>query len=136
MMKKQPTATQQALIDNGAAERTVTIRYESSRYGDKARRETVKATMPDLGDGHATFRVGRDTYVIANNAIYLAQTHNLNESRWDRQPSELHETFYLGTYQDKTEAVSEAYDNTYSHSVVVNGRVARYRQAPVRSPHG
>lgn len=116
MMKKQPTATQQALIDNGAATRTLTIRYESSRYGDKARRETVKATMPDLGEGHATFRAGRETYVIANNAIYVAQTHNINE---------LHETFYLGTYDDKAEAVSKAYDNTYSNSVVVNGRVAR-----------
>lgn len=125
MMKKQPTATQQKLIDNGAATRTITVRYESSRYGDKARRETVKATMPDLGDGHATFRAGRDTYVIANNAIYLAQTHNINESHWDRQPGELHETFYLGTYDDKAEAVSEAYDNAYSNSVVVNGCVAR-----------
>lgn len=125
MMKKQPTATQQKLIDNGAATRTITIRYESSRYGDKERRETVKATLPDLGDGHTTFRAGRDTYVIANNAIYRAQTHNINESHWDRQPGELHETFYLGTYQDKAEAVSEAYDNAYSNSVVVNGRVAR-----------
>ena len=116
MMKKQPTATQQALIDNGAAERTITIRYESSRYGDKARRETVKATMPDLGDGHATFRAGRDTYLVANNAIYLAQTHNVNE---------LHETFYLGTYDDKAEAVSKAYDNAYANSVIINGRVAR-----------
>jgi hypothetical protein len=80
--------------------------------------------MPDLGDGHATFRAGRDTYVIANNAIYRAQTHNLNESHWDRQPGELHETFYMGTYQGKADAVSEAYDNTYSDSVVVNGRVA------------
>lgn len=123
-MKKQPTATQQALIDNGAATRTLTIRYESSRYGDKARRETVKATMPDLGDGHATFRAGRDTYVIANNAIYRAQTHNLNESHWDCQADELHESFYMGIHEDKAEAVSEAYDNAYSNSVVVNGRVA------------
>lgn len=125
MMKKQPTATQQALINNGAATRTLTIRYESSRYGDKARRETVKATMPDLGDGHATFRAGRDTYIIANNAIYVAQTRNINEPHWDRQPDDLHETFYLGTYDDKAEAVSKTYDNTYSNSVVVNGRVAR-----------
>lgn len=124
MMKKQPTATQQALIDNGAATRTLTIRYESSRYGETARRETVKATLPDLGDGHSTFRAGRDTYIIANNAIYRAQTHNLNESHWDRQPGELHETFYLGTYQDKAEAVSEAYDNAYANSVIVNGRIA------------
>lgn len=125
MMKKQPTATQQALIDNGAATRTLTIHYESSRYGDKTRRETVKATLPDLGDGHATFQAGRDTYIIANNAIHVAQTHNINESHWDRQPGELHETFYLGTYDDKAEAVSKAYDNTYSNSVIVNGRVAR-----------
>lgn len=125
MMKKQPTATQQKFIDNGAATRTLTIRYESSRYGDKARRETVKATLPDLGDGHATFRAGRDTYIIANNAIYVAQTRNINESHWDRQPGDLRETFYLGTYDDQAEAVSKAYDNTYSNSVVVNGRVAR-----------
>lgn len=131
MMKKQPTATQQKLIDNGAATRTITIRYESSRYGDKARRETVKATMPDLGDGHATFRAGRDTYLVANNAIYRAQTRNINESHWDRQPDELHETFYLGTYDDKAEAVSKAYDNTYSRSVVVNGRVARAIDKPL-----
>lgn len=52
MMKKQPTSAQQAFIGNGAAERTITIRYESSRYGETARRETVKATLPDLGDGH------------------------------------------------------------------------------------
>lgn len=51
MMKKRPTATQQKLIDSGAAARTLTIRYEISRYGSAARRETVKATMPDLGDG-------------------------------------------------------------------------------------
>lgn len=125
MMKKQPTTTQQTLIDNGAAERTITIRYEYSRYGDKARRETVKATMPDLGDGHATFKAGRDTYLVADSAIYLAQTRNINESHWDRQPGELHESFYMGTYDDKAEAVSKAYDNTYSNSVVVNGRVAR-----------
>lgn len=131
MMKKQPTATQQKLIDNGAATRTITIRYESSRYGDKARCETVKATMPDLGDGHATFRAGRDTYLVANNAIYRAQPRNINESHWDRQPDELHETFYLGTYDDKAEAVSKAYDNTYSRSVVVNGRVARAIDKPL-----
>ena len=125
MMKKQPTATQQALIDNGAATRTLTIRYEFSRYGDKARRETVKATLPDLGDGHATFRAGRDTYVIANNAIYVAQTRNINESHWDPQADELHESFYMSIHEDKAEAVSEAYDNAYSNSVVVNGRVAR-----------
>jgi hypothetical protein len=125
MMKKQPTATQQALIDNGAAERTITIRYESSRYGETARRETVKATLPDLGDGHPTFRAGRDTYIIANNAIYVAQTRNINESHWDRQADELHESFYMGDYDDKAEVVSKAYDNTYSNSVVVNGRVAR-----------
>lgn len=124
MMKKQPTAAQQKLIDNGAATRTLTIRYESSRYGETARRETVKATLPDLGDGHTTFQAGRDTYVIANNAIYRAQTHNIDESHWDRQPGDLHETFYLGTYDDKAEAVSKTYDNTYSNSVVVNGRVA------------
>lgn len=125
MMKKPMTESQQQLVDEGANTRTITIRYESSRYGDKTRRETVKATMPDLGDGHATFRVGRDTYVIANNAIYLAQTHNINEPGWNRQADDLHETFYLGTYDDKAEAVSKAYDNTYSNSVIVNGRVAR-----------
>lgn len=125
MMKKQPTATQQAFIDNGAAERTITIRHESSRYGETARRETVKATLPDLGDGHPTFRAGRDTYIIANNAIYVAQTRNINESHWDRQADELHESFHMGDYDDKAEVVSKAYDNTYSHSVVVNGRAAR-----------
>lgn len=125
MMKKQPTAAQQALIDNGAAERTVTIRYESSRYGETARRETVKATLPDLGDGHPTFQAGRDTYIIANNALYRAQTRNINESHWDRQADDLHETFYLGTYDDKAEAVSKTYDNTYGNSVVVNGRVSQ-----------
>ena len=124
-MKKQPTATQQKLIDNGANTRVLTIRYESSRYGETARRETVKATLPDLGDGHPTFQAGRDTYIIANNAIHVAQTRNINESHWDRQPGELHETFYLGTYDDKAEAVSKAYDNAYSNSVVVNGCVAR-----------
>ena len=121
MMKKQPTATQQKLIDNGAATRTLTIRYESSSYGETARRETVKATFPDLGDGHTTFRAGRDTYIIANNAIYVAQTRNINESHWDRQPGELHETFY----DDKAEAVSKTYDNTYGNSVVVNGCVSQ-----------
>ena len=131
MMKKQPTATQQALIDNGAATRTLTIRYESSRYGDKARRETVKTALPDLGDGHPTFQAGRDTYVIANNAIYRAQSRNINESHWDRQPDELHESFYMGAYDDKAEAVSESYDNTYSNSVVVNGRVARAIDKPL-----
>lgn len=125
MMKKQPTATQQQLIDNGAAERTLTIRYESSRYGETARRETVKATLPDLGDGHATFQAGRETYIIANNAIYVAQTRNINEPHWDRQADELHETFYLGTYDDKAEAVSKTYDNTYGNSVIVNGCVSR-----------
>ena len=124
MMKKQPTTTQQTLIDNGAAERTITIRYETSSYGSAARRETVKATLPDLGDGHPTFQAGRDTYVIANNAIYVAQTHNINEPGWNRQADELHETFYMGN-KDKSEAVSEAYDNEYSNSVVVNGLVAR-----------
>lgn len=124
MMKKPMTESQQQLVDEGANTRTITIRYESSRYGDKTRRETVKATMPDLGDGHATFRVGRDTYVIANNAIYLAQTHNINEPGWNRQADELHETFYMGA-KDKADAVSETYDNTYSNSVIVNCRVAR-----------
>lgn len=124
MMKKQPTAAQQKLIDNGADTRVLTIRYESSRYGDKTRRETVKATLPDLGDGHATFKAGRATYVIANNAIYVAQTYNINESHWDRQADELHESFYMSIHEDKAEAVSEAYDNTYSNSVIVNGRVA------------
>lgn len=124
MMKKPMTESQQQLVDEGANTRTIAIRYESSRYDDKTRRETVKATMPDLGDGHATFRVGRDTYVIANNAIYLAQTHNINEPGWNRQADELHETFYMGA-KDKADAVSETYDNTYSNSVIVNGRVAR-----------
>lgn len=124
MMKKPMTESQQQLVDEGANTRTITIRYESSRYGDKTRRETVKATMPDLGDGHATFRVGRDTYVIANNAIYLAQTHNINEPGWNRQADELNETFYMGA-KDKADAVSETYDNMYSNSVIVNGRVAR-----------
>lgn len=124
MMKKPMTESQQQLVDEGANTRTITIHYESSRYGDKTRRETVKATMPDLGDGHATFRVGRDTYVIANNAIYLAQTHNINEPGWNRQADELNETFYMGA-KDKADAVSETYDNTYSNSVIVNGRVAR-----------
>lgn len=132
MMKKQPTATQQALIDNGAAERTITIRYESTgSYNSQTRRETVKTTLPDLGDGHPTFQAGRDTYIIANNAIYVAQTRNINESHWDRQPGELHETFYLGTYDDKADAVSKAYNNTYSNSVVVNGRVARAIDKPL-----
>ena len=124
MMKKPMTESQQQLVDEGANTRTITIRYESSRYGDKTRRETVKATMPDLGDGHATFRVGRDTYVIANNAIYVAQTRNINEPGWDRQADDLRETFYMGA-KDKADAVSETYDNTYSNSVIVNGRVAR-----------
>lgn len=125
MMKKQPTATQQKLIDNGAAERTVTIRYESTgSWGAPTRRETVKTTLPDLGDGHPTFQAGRDTYIIADNALYRAQTRNINESHWDRQPDELHETFYLGTYDDKAEAVSKTYDNTYGNSIVVNGCVA------------
>ena len=78
-----------------------------------------------------TFQAGRDTYIIANNAIHVAQTRNINESHWDRQPGELHETFYLGTYDDKAEAVSEAYNNEYSNSVVVNGRVARIIDKPL-----
>ena len=123
MMKKQLTVTQQALIDNGAAERALTIRYESSRYGETVRRETVKATLPDLGDGHPTFQAGRETYIIADNALYRAQTRNVNEPGWNRQADELHETFYMGN-KDKAEAVSEAYDNTYSNSVVVNNCVA------------
>ena len=82
MMKKQPTATQQALIDNGAATRTLTIRYESTgSYNSPTRRETVKTVLPDLGDGHATFQAGRDTYIIANNAIYVAQTRATLTSR-------------------------------------------------------
>lgn len=126
MMKKQPTTTQQALIDNGAAECTITIRYESTgSYNSPTRRETVKATMPDLGDGHAVFQAGRDTYMIANNAIYRAQTHNINEPGWNRQADELHESFYMGDYDDKAEVVSKAYDDTYSNSVIVNGLVAR-----------
>ena len=126
MMKKQPTATQQALIDNGAAERTLTIRYESTgSWGAPTRRETVKTTLPDLGDGHPTFQAGRDTYIIANNAIYVAQTRNINESHWDRQADDLHETFYLGTYDDKAEAVSKTYDNTYGNSVIVNDCVSQ-----------
>lgn len=124
MMKKQPTATQQALIDNGATERTLTIRYETASYSSATRRETVKATMPDLGDGHPTFRAGRETYIIADNALYRAQTHNINEPGWNRQADELHESFYMGA-KDKADAVSETYDNTYSNSVIVNGRVAR-----------
>ena len=124
MMKKQPTVTQQKLIDNGADTRVLTIRYESSRYGETARRETVKATLPDLGDGHVTFQAGRETYIIADNALYRAQTRNINEPGWNRQADELHETFYLGA-KDKAEAVSEAYDNEYSNSVVVNGLVAQ-----------
>lgn len=123
-MKKQPTATQQQLIDNGADTRVLTIRYESSRYGETARRETVKATLPDLGDGHPTFQAGRETYIIADNALYRAQTRNINEPGWNRQADELHETFYMGN-KDKAEAVSEAYDNEYSNSVVVNGLVAQ-----------
>jgi hypothetical protein len=95
MMKKQPTVTQQKLIDNGAATRALTIRYESSRYGETARRETVKATLPDLGDGHPTFQAGRETYIIADNELYRAQTHNINEPGWNRQADELHETFYM-----------------------------------------
>lgn len=125
MMKKQPTAAQQQFIDNGADARVLTIRYESSRYGETARRETVKATLPDLGDGHPTFQAGRETYIIADNAIYLAQTHNINEPGWNRQADELRATFYMGTYDDKAEAVSEAYDNAYGNSVVVNGCVAQ-----------
>jgi len=126
MMKKPMTESQQQLVDEGANTRTITIRYESTgSWGAPTRRETVKTTLPDLGDGHATFRAGRDTYIIANNAIYVAQTRNINEPHWDRQPVDLRETFYLGTYDDKAEAVSKAYDNTYSNSVVVNGRVAR-----------
>ena len=124
MMKKQPTATQQQLIDNGANTRVLTIRYESSRYCETARRETVKATLPDLGDGHPTFQAGRETYIIADNALYRAQTRNINEPGWNRQVDELHETFYMGN-KDKSEAVSEAYDNEYSNSVVVNGLVAQ-----------
>lgn len=124
MMNMNMTDYQQQLIDSGdAVEFPVTIRYEQM-CGETARRETVKATLPDLGDGHPTFQAGRDTYIIANNAIHVAQTRNINESHWDRQPGELHETFYLGTYDDKAEAVSEAYDNTYSNSVIINGRVA------------
>lgn len=123
MMKKQPTAAQQKLIDNGAATRTLTIRYESSRYGETARREAVKATLPDLGDGHPTFQAGRETYIIADNALYRAQTRNINEPGWNRQADELHETFYMGN-KDKAEAVSEAYDNAYGNSVVVNNCVA------------
>ena len=124
MMKKQPTVTQQKLIDNGADARVLTIRYESSRYGETARRETIKATLPDLGDGHPTFQAGRETYIIADNALYRAQTRNINEPGWNRQADELHETFYMGN-KDKSEAVSEAYDNEYSNSVVVNGCVAQ-----------
>ena len=125
MMNMNMTDYQQQLIDSGeAVEFPVTIRYEQMCGGYKPRYETVKATLPDLGDGHATFRVGRDTYVIANNAIYLAQTHNINEPGWNRQADELHETFYMGA-KAKADAVSEAYDNTYSNSVIVNGRVAR-----------
>ena len=124
MMKKPMTESQQQLVDEGANTRTITIRYETSSYGSAARRETVKATLPDLGDGHAVFQAGRDTYIIANNSLYLAQTHNLNEPGWNRQADELRATFYMGT-KDKAEAVSEAYDNTYANSVIVNGYVAR-----------
>lgn len=130
MMKKQPTAAQQQLIDNGADARVITIRYKSSSYSETARRETVKATLPDLGDGHPTFQAGRETYVIADNALYRTQTHNINEPGWNRQADELHETFYMGN-KDKAEAVSEAYDNEYSNSVVVNGCVAQLIDKPL-----
>lgn len=126
MMNMTMTDYQQQLIDSGeAVEFPVTIRYEQMCGGYKPRYETVKATLPDLGDGHATFRAGGNTYIIANNSIYVAQTRNINEPGWNRQAGELYESFYMGTYDDKAEAVSKAYDNTYSNSVIVNGCVAR-----------
>lgn len=127
MMKKQPSATQQALIDNGHAARTLTIRYESTgSWGAPTRRETVKTTLPDLGDGHPTFQVSGDTYHVVDGNLYIQQHANLSAEHWNRPAGELNAHFHLSDGADKTEAVNEAYDREYSNAVVVNDCIARH----------
>lgn len=126
MMKKQPTATQQKLIDNGADTRVLTIRYESTgSYNSPTRRETVKTVLPDLGDGHATFRAGRETYHVANGHLYIQLRANLSADNWNHPAGEIREWFHLSDNGDKTEAVNKAYDREYGNAVIVNDSVVR-----------
>lgn len=131
MMNMNMTDYQQQLIDSGeAVEFPVTIRYEQMCGGYKPRYETVKATLPDLGEGHEAIKMDGKQYHIANGRLY-ARLSYINRNVFQRGCGVIEDSFTLMEGDDKRQSVTDAYEEKYSDAVVVNNCIATPANVPL-----
>lgn len=131
MMNMNMTDYQRQLIDSGeAVEFSVTIRYEQMCGGYKPRYETVKATLPDLGEGHEAIRIDGKQYHIANGRLY-ARLSYINRSVPQSGRGVIEDTFTLMEGDDKRQSVTDAYEENYSDAVIVNNCIAKPANVPL-----
>ena len=131
MMNMNMTDYQQQLIDSGeAVEFPVTIRYEQMCGGYKPRYETVKATLPDLGEGHEAIKMDGKQYHITNRRLYARLSH-INRSVFQRGCGVVEDSFTLMEGDDKRQSVTDAYEEKYSDAVVVNNCIATPANVPL-----
>ena len=120
---KKMSEIQERMIDAGAEIMSVMFRYEeSSAWGRPARKESVKAMIPNWGDGIPFVESQGKTYFFPNDGnIYSSHSHKIHNN-------EINVLFPMREGDNKRTVVQSDYNQNYMNACIINGHVAR----PVR----
>lgn len=120
---KNMSEIQERMIDAGAEIMSVMFRYEeSSAWGRPARKESVKAMIPNWGDGVPFIESQGKTYFFPNDGnIYFSHSRKIHNN-------EIRMLFSMREGDNKRTVVQSDYNLNYLDSCIINGYVAR----PVR----
>ena len=121
---KNMSEIQERMIDAGAEIMSVMFRYEeSSAWGRPARKESVKAMIPNWGDGIPFIESQNKTYFFPSDGnIYYAHSSRKIHN------NEIRVLFSMREGDNKRTVVQCDYNLNYLDACIINGYVAR----PVR----
>lgn len=120
---KKMSEIQENMINAGAKIMPVMFRYEDNGWGRPARKESVKAMIPNWGDGVPFIEAQNTTYFFTPDGnIYSAHASRKIHN------NEIRVLFSMREGDNKRTVVQHDYDANYANACIINGYVAR----PVR----
>ncbi len=121
---KKISEIQDCMIGNGAKPISIMLRYEDSgSWGRPARKESVKAIIPNWGEGIPFIEVRKKMYFFPSDGnIYSTHIYNKMHDNEIRVP------FSMRKGDNKRTIIVSDYNLNYTNTCAINGYIAR----PVR----
>jgi len=117
---KKMSEIQENMINAGAKILPVMFRYEDNGWARPARKESVKAMIPNWGDGVPFIEAQNTTYFFTPDGnIYSAHASRKIHN------NEIRVLFSMREGDNKRTVVQHDYDANYANACIINGYVAR-----------